>query len=113
MVIQTTHTLCLMSHTLGMKYQGQKNNNNNEKIKELKEPQMRSWLTHSQTNNVLVYVRMYACMTERGVVSRSRSTLHAESQFQDNDYCITTSKSVNICDVETNITKHKCSRLLI
>ena len=24
MVIQTTHTLCLMSHTLGMKYQGQK-----------------------------------------------------------------------------------------
>ena len=28
MVIQTTHTLCLMSHTLGMKYQGLKNNNN-------------------------------------------------------------------------------------
>ena len=27
-VIQTTHTLCLMSHTLGMKYQGLKKNNN-------------------------------------------------------------------------------------
>ena len=32
MVIQTTHTLCLMSQTLGMKYQGLKNNNNNNTI---------------------------------------------------------------------------------